>query len=232
MLTQNFHLAAFDYQFLLNRGYLPGSILEMVSSRHRLSSIERSMLYRGISSDADQKLRAAKLMSKLKFSPDLKFYIDGLNVLITIASYLQGLPVFIAGDGMLRDASNLRGKIQIINRFDQAVELLISFLVSITPSKSILYLDKQGETHQQINQSLINSSNWNDELIFIEISDQVDKELVTHKDGIVCTSDSEIIDATGCRVFDLAKAVLVNAFKPDFPDLRNLSSNKAEGEKE
>ncbi len=232
MFTQNFLRAAVDFRFLLNRGYLSGSILEMVSNRHCLSAIERSMLYRGIISDADQKLRATKVISELKLSPDLKFYIDGLNVLITIASYLQGLTVFIAGDGLLRDASNLRGKIQKIHRIDQAVDLLISFLVSITPSKSILYLDKQVKTHLQIIQSTINLSFWNDELFCIEISDHVDKELVAHKDGIVCTSDSEIIDATGCRIFDLAKAVLVSSFKPDFPNLRNLSSYTAEGAKE
>ena len=42
------------------------------------------------------------------------------------------------------------------------------------------------------------------------------------KNGIVATSDSEIIDQTNCRIFDLAHYLLIEKYQPDFLDIRKL----------
>lgn len=213
-LSAQFKDAAGDYLHLLERGYSPGKILPLVSSRYQLSGTERSMLYRGIFSN-DKK--AARLKKQVSF-PVNPLHIDGFNVLITIASYLQGLPVFMACDGLLRDASYLRGKIQSITTFEPAVDLLFQNLQQIEGEHTI-YLDKEVALHKKIDALLTNAGTGKVTQLNLVIVENVDEKLISIDQGSVCTSDTEIIEMTSSVIFDLARHAITARFNPDLFDL-------------
>jgi hypothetical protein len=213
-LSPKFKDAAEDYLFLLKRGYSAGKILPLVSSRYQLSGTERSMLYRGIFLH-DTKTARLKMLVSVPVNP---LHIDGFNVLITIASYLQGLPVFIACDGFLRDAAYLRGKIQSITTFEPAIDLLIQNLQHIEGEHTI-YLDQEVALHKKIDALLAKRGIKKDTQPNLVILENVDKKLISVENGSVCTSDTEIIEKTSCVVFDLARHVISDRFNPDLFDL-------------
>jgi len=213
-LSAQFNDAAGDYLLLLERGYTPGKILPLVSSRYQLSGTERSMLYRGIFSNDKKSARLKKLVSV----PVNPLHIDGFNILITIASYLQGLPVFIACDGLLRDASYLRGKIQRITTFEPAVDLLLQNLQHIEGEHTI-YLDKEVALHKKIDALLTKGGLKKDTRLNLVIMENVDKKLISIENGSVCTSDTEVIEMTSSAVYDLARHVISARFHPDLFDL-------------
>ncbi len=222
MIADNFQQAMEDYQFLLNRGYTSGAILKMVSNRRKLSANQRAMLYRGVFSNSDLNLRAVKIMVDKDQLTKVPIHIDGLNVLITVASYLQGITVFVATDGFLRDVAQLRGRIQKINQFDQAVELTMKTLRKIDLKHATFYLDKEVEMHKDLSPLLLKSEFWNNEIFELAIAENVDGILRLKSQGVVCTSDTGIIDNCGCSVFDLPAMVLKSSFNPHFIDLGAL----------
>ncbi|NCC72888.1 MAG: DUF434 domain-containing protein [Sphingobacteriia bacterium] len=224
MLSKYFQQAAGDYLWLLEKGYRAGSILELVGNHYQLPATERSMLYRGIQTEATRKKRAGKLIFETETLAGKELALDGFNVLIAIASYLQGLPVFIASDNWLRDAAHLRNKIQKITRFADAIECLLAHLRVLNPGNVLIFLDKKADLHQQLKDFLLDSAFWKKDGFSIIVSDLVDEDLMAINSGILCTSDSEIIDHTTCRLFDLARNTLENAFRPDFVDMRKFCS--------
>ncbi|HPX35067.1 MAG TPA: DUF434 domain-containing protein, partial [Bacteroidales bacterium] len=62
MISQNFLHAVRDYQYLVDQGYLPRNILDLVGNRHELKAVERSMLYRGIFSEISCQKRSGKMV--------------------------------------------------------------------------------------------------------------------------------------------------------------------------
>jgi hypothetical protein len=208
-LSASFRDASGDYLHLLERGYSSGQILPLVSSRYQLSATESSMLYRGVFTKAQSSARLKKLVS----SPTAPLHIDGFNVLITIASYLQGLPVFLACDGCLRDAAYVRGNIQKITNFDRAAMMLLQSLNRIN-GKHTIYLDREVALHKQI-AALLEQPND----LKLVIAEKVDEKLISIAEGVLCSSDTEIIEMASVAVFDLARYVITHHFEPDFFDL-------------
>ena len=137
----DFTQAAEDYLYLLERKYSQKSILKLIGDRYSLNAVERSVLYRGVSSEADSLRRAAKLTGsdKLKGS---ELHIDGYNVLITIGSYLNGNLVFKSTDRLLRDASEIHGKVFRNELFNKAILLIFSYMQKNTPKSVHFYFDK------------------------------------------------------------------------------------------
>jgi hypothetical protein len=58
--------------------------------------------------------------------------------------------------------------------------------------------------------------------IKIIISQKVDNDLSSIENGIIVTSDSEIIDCSPCKIFDLPYHLLMENFRPNFQDLGKL----------
>lgn len=59
-------------------------------------------------------------------------------------------------------------------------------------------------------------------ILFEEFSD-VDSVLTKYKSGLIASSDSELIDHSQIRVFDLARFVLQTRYSPDFFDLTYIN---------
>jgi hypothetical protein len=222
--SENFPNAVTDYKSFLSKKYPQKTVLKLVGDRYKLSGTERTMLYRGITTNDKVELRRQKLISENIPNQEILF-IDALNQLLTIGSYLYGRVVFLCNDCFLRDASEIHSKaIDALMPF-RAVELLMGYLAKMETAGVVLYFDSKVSGCELFCEKLKNI--LLDFMIQPEIimSESVDKDLVNQEVGIVCTSDSTIIEKTQLKVFDLAKATLEYHFWPKFFDLKKIASD-------
>ncbi len=140
-LSSVFADAVTDYLLLLERHYPQSSVLKMVGDRYKLSSVERSLLYRGIAARDEAMKREEKLAEPLLIKGN-ELHIGGYNLLITIGSYLNGNLVFVSNDSVLRDASEIHGKVFRTQLFDKAIQLLFAWLDSARPASVDFYFDE------------------------------------------------------------------------------------------
>ena len=218
ILTENFKNAIYDYIYLLEKEYPQKAILKLIGDRYLLSGIQRTMLYRGITTKENSLKRTSKLITENLLSNQI-LHIDGYNVLITIGSYLNGNTVFVGNDNFLRDASEIHGKIFRTELFDRALILIFDYLKKINIKEVFFYLDKpvsfSGKLCLKIDEQLKNYKIQGK----AETFNSPDFQLKNIKEGFCATSDSTIIDNSKVKVFDLARNTILYHFKPGFIDL-------------
>lgn len=222
--SHDFPQAVKDYETFLWKKYPQKTVLKLVGDRYKLSGTERTMLYRGVTAFD----KAAKRRSKRAEESHLKsktLHVDAFNQLLTIGTYLHGQVVFLCFDGLLRDASEVHGKgLEKILPL-RSIEFVISYLMKTEIAGLKLYFDSQLNGHQAF---IMNLRKVQRDFLLqpeIIISDHVDKDLSAVTSGIVCTSDSVIIDRTPLKVFDLAGSTLEYHFFPKFFDLGKIASD-------
>jgi hypothetical protein len=206
-----------DYYYLLNNGYPEKGTIKLIGDRYSLSGEMRTLLFRGIATRKNNLSRQFKKTSDLQ-GKDL--IIDGYNVLLTLLNYKLGKLVFISTDGFCRDAGSLFGRIKNQKSFEQVLEQLFEFLSGLKPYFVRIYFDSpvsfSGE-HKCLAERIMNEKTIAGE---VQTVHSVDSEIIKNKDGIICTSDSAVIDNTNNRVADLALLLIRNFYKPQ---LLNLS---------
>ncbi|MDP4226974.1 MAG: DUF434 domain-containing protein [Bacteroidota bacterium] len=219
IFTSNFYEAVKDYSFLLGKKYTPKSILKLVSDHYSLNTLQRTVLYRGIVAGFKARVIKSTLVESIR---EANIYIDTYNVLFIIANYLFGRIVFISNDGFLRDAGQATGKIQSEEVFYKAIDLLFEYLEVQSLQSVMFYVDSpipySGLLAAQLNQEIIDHALTGSAVT----THSPDYALKNQTDGILCTSDSVIIDKGQCRTFDLALHVLNEKYHPDFIDFGNL----------
>ncbi|MFW6363298.1 MAG: DUF434 domain-containing protein [Spirochaeta sp.] len=211
-----FSQAVQDYRYLRDRGYPVDPALQLVGDRYRLTRITRMVLYRGVSSaDADSRRMSRRLDS---LPPAVKLSIDGYNVLLTIANYLLGRPVFICSDGFLRDVG--AGYSRASHKspaFLRAEQLMVEWaLLQIkesggSPPQLRILLDRQ-VSHSGVTAARLRSRAPDAEVICVG---DVDAKLKTES-GVIATSDSAVIDQAAGKVIDAARHILEAWFSPEF----------------
>ncbi len=143
--------AAADFRYLLNRGYPRQNSLTLVGNRYHLSRPERQLLHRGVFADELARARRAKLPPLANLA-GLPLALDGHNVLITLESALQGLPLVAADDGFIRDVAQLSRAYRNSPLSRQALALLAAHIRRHHPGPvTILYdapMKKSGELAQ------------------------------------------------------------------------------------
>ena len=220
MLSLQFTEAAKDYLYLLEREYPQKSALKMVGDKYQLISQERSMLYRGIGPVHKSILRQSKIVNNIPNGVHLQ--IDGYNVIRTIGSYLFGKPIFIAMDGLLRDASEMHRNTLQKKILNKTIDWVFNYLLSIKPAQTMIYLDepvsKSGELAARLNEELKKNSLIGN-AVTVHSPDHHLKEIC---EGIICTADSAIIDHCNTIVFDLARAILDLNSQPDYINFEEI----------
>jgi hypothetical protein len=221
MIPDLFQQAATDYLQLLEKGYPQKTILKLVGDRYKLSGTERNMLFRGISTQKSSADRRKK-QGSVSGLPAQKLLVDTANQLLTIASYLNGNAVFISTDGFLRDASGIHGKALQIPLLQRSIDLVLSYFRLHRTKHHVFFVDVQMQKMKAI-MPVIHEMAMQHGLSFeVIISGSVDQLLESAGEGLVCTSDSEIIEKTSQPVFDLARHTLTHFFSPEFSDLREI----------
>ena len=217
-LSENFLNSINDYQYFLDKSYPQKAIIKIICDRYSLSSVERTILFRGIASQEIAKSRQKKITS-IENSKNNILHVDAYNILITISSYLFGSVVFVSNDNFLRDAAEIHGKNFRDKFFNRSIELVIDFLKYINPKETIFYLDSpvsySGELSNYLNESLVKNNISG----LAQTVHSPDYHLKNIREGIVATSDSVIIDKSNVKIFDLARSTLVFHFNPTFLNL-------------
>ncbi len=217
-LSPQFIEAASDYLYLLEKNFPQKAIIKLIGDRYSLSGVERTMLYRGLTTTDNKSRRSVLLIDEDDIgSKDL--HIDGYNVLITIGTYLNGNAVFLSNDNYLRDASEVHGKVFRTALFDRSIQLILDYLIKMKVKSAQFYFDapvsKSGILAAKVKEMLRNIDLPGDAIT----ANSPDYILKNMEDGVVCTSDSTIIDHTHRSLFDLARQTISYHFKPNFLNL-------------
>jgi hypothetical protein len=217
--TFDFKVAMHDYITFLFKGYPEKPSIKLIGDRYRLTGLQRMILYRGVSIYSKSDRRSLR---KVHTSKNRVLHIDGYNVLFTIMNYLSGKTLFIGNDGFLRDSGNSYNKIESIEHFYKAIDLMKEFLNKSNALEVIIYLDipvsdsklHALEIEKRIKELHIPHS--------VRLVKSADKELLKVTDGLVATSDSEIIDKALCFLYDLSHEILKEKYTIDVLQINTL----------
>lgn len=222
IITGKFREAALDYLYLLQKGYKEKKILQLVAENYQLSANETSMLYRGLARKDDVIRRKQKMITDATDLNGNDLLIDGWNVLITVAAYLQGLPVFISMDGWVRDATYSRGKIQKIKKLPDAWDFTLRFLQTLKICKAEFILENIPGKEEFLRDIYAKLSIYPSGNYSMLQTVKADQELIAAEGAVICTSDTIVIDHCKSRCFDLAGAVVHHFFSPELTDLGKI----------
>jgi hypothetical protein len=221
--NKNFRKGAQDYFYLQDRNYTQKGTLKLVGDRYKLSGDQRTVLYRGISSTQLSNSRKIRLVKNIR---DKNLFIDGYNVLFTILNYRLGRLVFISTDGILRDAGSLHGKIRKDELFYDCITLLFQFLAAKNPGYLNIFLDSpvsHSAKHKNIIDRSLEECSINGRCQLVKSPDY---EIKQNSDGIICSSDTAIIDRTKNKIADIPRAVLEKNFSPELFNIENILNPK------
>lgn len=132
--------AAYDYKYLLSRGYPMKASLNLVVSRYLLSKHERLLLFRCIHSSKYVEEIGKKLVcTKLG---EHKLVLDFYNVVISTINMLRGGEVYLCDDCVPRDlrGSKLRNDDYIY--VPKALKIITQVIESLKPKQVIAVVDK------------------------------------------------------------------------------------------
>jgi hypothetical protein len=217
MSTNYFTEACIDYMYLREKGYPEKAALKLVGDRHRLSRMERNSIFRGgvIAVIADA--RKKKIVQPREVAGE-NVGIDWYNVLITVESYLKGMPLFMADDGVLRDCADTHGGYRRTALTERAMREIFSVLEAMAPARIDACLDAP----------IAHSAHMAEEVRgrLRELPCQSEATLAHSADfllksyaGVVCSSDSIVMDSAR-HVLDLPRCVLQRSFGFTPPPLR------------
>ena len=215
----NFANAVKDYRYLKNRAFPDKASLKLVGDRYELTKIQRNMLFRGVVRRSDSIQRLGKLVERDQFR-QYPLAIDWYNVLITIESYLKGLPVFLADDGVLRDAAGMHGSYRMGKVTEQAFDVVIRSLGELKAVRFDFFLDSpiafSGEMATWIRRRTAELGQAE-----VRVVPSPDYYLKAYE-GIVASSDSVIMD-NAVHLFDLPRLALEFGFDFRAPDLLSIA---------
>jgi hypothetical protein len=226
--------AARDYRWLLDRGYPASAALKLVGDRHRMTKDERMILFRGVAGSADSAARAAILSPG--GAEGREILVDGYNQALTVMHFLTGRPLFIASDGLVRDAGGSHGRIADPGLFERAAAALADRLALLAPARVAVFLDAPvpgSAGHAAMFRALLAARGLEAE---VRLERSADAPLKAARGRIlVATGDSVIADALaaarglpagegeGPLIYDAARWAIELAFgKAELLDLRGL----------
>lgn len=219
MLRKEFISAIRDYTYLLEKNYPQKGIIKLIGDRYALSGTERTMLYRGVTTRSNINKRKSKL-ARVRDIHGQALHIDGYNVMLTVGNYLNGNIVFISNDNLLRDAAEMHGKVFRKEMMGRVLALIIDDLKYLKTKECRFYFDRpvsrSGELSAHLKKLLAENKIEGSAATF----DSADYPLKQATKGIIATSDSNVIDHSGLKCFDLARHVVKRNFNAKFTDLR------------
>jgi hypothetical protein len=180
-----------ELQWLLDRGYRTGSVIELVGGHYQLSARQRTALQRATSTKECLENRRQKLLD-FSMAKEGCIYIDGFNLIITLEVALSQGALILGNDGTLRDLAGLRGTYSVIDKTEKAVEIIGKTLLGLGVPSAKFFLDAPVSNSGRLRGKILeHAESW---------GFPVEAELVPNPDNIlsklerVVTSDSIILD--------------------------------------
>lgn len=205
--------AARDYKYLLNRGFPQKASLDFVSANYGLAPAERNLLLRCVHRDADSEAVRGKTVREVR---GLDLVVDGYNVILTVASAIEGLTLFLCDDGFVRDLRSSYTKSFESPSVGKAVAY-VARAIDMLGARSILVVLDKNVSWSARHAELLESSYG------IRTATAARADIaVLGSDGVVSSSDFVIL-LRSRRVYDLAQFVVRNLV-PDVEivDLQHL----------
>ncbi len=219
VITEDFSHAVKDFAYLIDNNYPRKAIIKIIGDRYLLNKTQRVLLSRGIFRTDEIHARAHKRTDSIR---DVLLHVDTYNVLFILSNYLLGRIIFISNDGFIRDAGEVYGKLHREKVFFEAIEYLLNYIKQSEPKEIHFFIDMSisfsGELAEKLRTCLDENNMKGDARTFIN----PDAELIMLTDGIIATSDSEIMDGTNCKICDLPYLVMNYRFNLQLPDLREI----------
>ncbi len=204
--VETLRIAQIEIQWLMNRGYKIGPVIDFVGGHYQLSSRQRNALKRSTCTTLQAKKRKETLLP-LETAKDSHLILDGFNLIITLEVALCGSVLILGTDGVLRDLAGLRGSYKIIEETNQALDLLGKSLKRLQVSEVKILLDAPISNSGKLrNKILEHSADWG---MTVEV------DLVPNVDAIlsrlerIVTADSVILD-TCTSWINLSREIVEN----------------------
>jgi hypothetical protein len=121
-------------------------------------------------------------------------FVDGYNVLITVESMLEGCPVYLCDDRLLRDIRGIFRSYRPSGVTDRAILEIMKFLALAAPARAEILLDEQISMSGGLADRIRGMMTQLAVPGTVRTAKDVDHQLKL-MDGIIATSDGNIIDA-------------------------------------
>jgi hypothetical protein len=202
-----------DYRYLLDRGYPQKASLDFVSSRYGLERDERALLLRCVHRSSD----AIAVRSKtVRVVAGESLVIDGYNVVLTVASAIEGRQLFLCDDGFVRDLRSSYIKDFNSSSIVLSLELVAKSLRDLKPAEVLIVLDKNVSWSSKHAEFI--RERYGLETILVA---RADVEVIG-SGRVVCSSDFVIL-TRATKVFDLAQYVIRSLLlRVEFVDISSL----------
>ena len=193
-----------ELQWLLDRGYQPGPVIDFVGSHHQLSTRQRNALQRSTSSQRQYDRRMARLLP-FDAAHEGCLAIDGFNLIITLEVALSKSPIILGKDHVYRDLAGLRGTYRLIEQTDQALNLIGKTFHELQVPCAKFYLDQPVSNSGRLRQKILAfAEQWQ---IPVEVELVPDTDAVLTRMERIVTGDSVILDRC-TSWFNLARKII------------------------
>ncbi|MEQ8154798.1 MAG: DUF434 domain-containing protein [Clostridiaceae bacterium] len=202
-------IAQEEIQWLLDRGYKLGPIMEFIGNHYQLSSRQRIALQRATSSKSQYDKRKSSMLP-LESTNEGCLYIDGFNLIITLEVALSGSLIILGKDGVLRDLAGLRGNYSLIDNTDKALMLIGEAFRKLSVPEVKFYLDAPVSNSGRLKNRILEYADvWN---IPVHVELVPNADVLLSKMERVITGDSIILDQ--CKSwFNLSKKIVDDYIK-------------------
>lgn len=221
--------AAYDYRFLLSRGYNQKYALDMVTSKYSLDREKRLLLYRCVHSIQYIVSVTPKIICTLE--PHNTLVIDFYNTLLTILCMLEDCNVYLCDDCVVRDLRGYKLKTQDREYIVKAYDLILHAISQLKPLKVVVVADKNlsySAMHVEQFNKYIMERGLTGYTILSPTPDKDSIEISRRERAIVVSSDSVVIE-NSYRVFPLTTIVFDRLGKQsviNFAELLGTFCNK------
>ncbi|MCC0645291.1 MULTISPECIES: DUF434 domain-containing protein [unclassified Clostridioides] len=198
-----------EIEWLINRDYKIDPVATFVGDRYQFSIRQRDALKRAVCTDEKNRIRQSKILSLDKINEGI-IYIDGFNLIIALEVALSGGTLVIGRDGNIRDLAGLRGTYKIIDKTEEALNLIGKFFNKYKAPKIKFYLDAPVSNSGNLRYKILeHAKEWK---IETEVELVKNADVILEKLDRVVSSDAVIVDKC-ISYFNVARSIIEEYIK-------------------
>ncbi|HBF0342567.1 DUF434 domain-containing protein [Clostridioides difficile] len=198
-----------EIEWLLNRDYKIDPVVTFVGDRYQFSIRQRDALKRAVCTDEKNIIRQSKRLSLDKIKEDT-VNIDGFNLIISIEVALSGGTLVIGSDGNIRDLAGFRGTYKIIDKTEEALNLIGKIFNKYNAQNLKFYLDAPVSNSGNLKYRILeHAKTWG---IETEVELVKNADVVLEKLDRVVSSDAVIVDKC-ISYFNVARGIIEEYIK-------------------
>ncbi|MBC6695745.1 DUF434 domain-containing protein [Terrisporobacter mayombei] len=198
-----------EVEWLINREYKLDPVVTFISNRYQFSNRQRDCIKRVVCTNEQKEIRKSKVLSIDKLSEGT-IYIDGFNLIITLEVALSKGTLIVGSDDNIRDLAGLRGTYKVINKTEEALNLIYKFLEENNCKSVIFYLDSPVSNSGNLKYKILECVKDRNIDVNVELVNNAD--VILEKLDRVVSSDAVIIDKC-ISYFNLSKIIIEKYIK-------------------